>query len=536
MPQITSKSLTYQTRLHVEENADAILGEYAYLLSHVERSLFRDYYQKNKNLNDLKSSYLKKFNITARQFNSCRIKLQGKVLSYKVLLKESIIELESRIKKLKKHIKKIKDPFKAHQKKRRLFQLEQKLKQKKQDLEENKLRICFGTKKLFKKQFHLEENGFSSHAKWKALWKEKRNDSFFIVGSKDETAGNQTCKFIKNKDDFSIYLRLPNDFSEKTLIIERVTFGYGQEEIKRALLENELRHAKRLANEPYSHLGKAINYLFKKDKKGWRVFVTVEKEKPPIISSKKNGMIGVDINVNHLAVVETDRFGNIIGKKTIPCSVYGKSKNQSLAIIGDAVQKISKPAIQKQKPIAFEKLDFSKKKQALREENNKYGRMLSSFAYGKISSFIEMSAFKAGIGIFKENPAYTSIIGKIKFAKQYGLSTHHAAALVLARRGLRFSERLPRYLEILDSGSKSAFFLSAGNRKKYVWSQYRELIKMLKATDVQYLSSSIRSTRRESLLCDSNAVIYRGSSGTLIVNNTVRFTCQNKSICLSRFV
>lgn len=536
MSQTASKSLTYQTRLHIEENANLILREYACLLSHTERCLFKDYYQKSKNINDLKSSYLKKFNITARQFNSCRIKLQGKVRSYKAILKDSIVELESKIKKLKRHIKKIKDPFKVHQKKRRLFQLEQKLTQKKQDLEENKLRICFGSKKLFRKQFHLEENGFSSHLEWKALWEEKRNDSFFIVGSKDETAGNQTCQLIKNKDTFSVHLRLPNGFSEKTLVIENITFGYGREEIERALLENEIRYAKRLSNEPYSHLGKAINFLFKVDHKGWRVFVTVEKEKPPLISDKKNGMIGVDININHLALVETDPQGNIIDKKTIPCAVYGKSKNQTLAIIGDAVQKITKLATQKQKPISFEKLDFSNKKQTLREKNNKYSRMLSSFAYSKICSFIEMSAFKAGIEIFQVNPAFTSIIGKIKFTKQYGLSTHHAASLVLARRALRFSERLPRYLEILDGGSKSAFFLSAGNREKHVWSQYRELIKMLKATDVQYLSSNIRSARRESLLWDSNAVIYRGSSGTLIVSNTVRFTCQNKSIRLNRFV
>ena len=83
MQQKTSKIFTYQTRPEIDDKSYETLIEMAFLLSKVERNLFKDLYQKNKNINELKSFYIKQFGITARQFNSCRIKLEGKVRSYK---------------------------------------------------------------------------------------------------------------------------------------------------------------------------------------------------------------------------------------------------------------------------------------------------------------------------------------------------------------------------------------------------------------------------------------------------------------------
>jgi len=126
MQPITSKKFTYQTRFGVGEEPEKLLSNTACLLSKVERTLFKDLYQKKKNINELKTFYLKQYGITARQFNSCRIKLEGKVLSYKVLLTDRILNLDQKIKKLDKHIKRLKDPFKIHQKKRRLALLKTK--------------------------------------------------------------------------------------------------------------------------------------------------------------------------------------------------------------------------------------------------------------------------------------------------------------------------------------------------------------------------------------------------------------------------
>ncbi|BAZ18500.1 hypothetical protein NIES4071_103850 (plasmid) [Calothrix sp. NIES-4071] len=99
--------------------------------------------------------------------------------------------------------------------------------------------------------------------------------------------------------------------------------------------------------------------------------------------------------------------------------------------------------------------------------NRKYARMLSSFAYSKLYQLLESILDNRGISLYKKNPAYTSILGLIKYSRMYGLSSDIAAALVIARRGMNLSERLPAfvsaYLEV--------------NSRKHVWSGWSKLSK-----------------------------------------------------------
>ena len=56
-----------------------------------------------------------------------------------------------------------------------------------------------------------------------------------------------------------------------------------------------------------SGLGQAISYRFKRDGKGWRVFVTTDvMDSASGNGPKARGAIGVDLNADHLAVSETD--------------------------------------------------------------------------------------------------------------------------------------------------------------------------------------------------------------------------------------
>ena len=60
--------------------------------------------------------------------------------------------------------------------------------------------------------------------------------------------------------------------------------------------------------------------------------------------------------------------------------------------------------------------------------------MLSSFSYGKIKAYFISRGYREGVEIHQVNPAFSSMIGRVKFMERYGLSVHQAAALVLARR------------------------------------------------------------------------------------------------------
>ncbi|MDA8215919.1 MAG: IS200/IS605 family accessory protein TnpB-related protein, partial [Nitrospiraceae bacterium] len=209
----------------------------------------------------------------------------------------------------------------------------------------------------------------------------------------------------------------------------------------------------------------AINYRFLKDDKGWRVFVTVEVPEVKRISDSRLGVIGIDINADHLAVTETDRFGNPVEYFSIPCNTYGKTSEQRKAIIGDAVKQAIVFAVSRCKPIVIEQLDFQKKKAVLEKQSPKYARMLSSLAYTQIQTLIRARAFDNGIEVFEVNPAYTSVIGQYKFKDRYGMSTHNAAALVIGRRSMGFSETLPSQLH-------GTLPLSVRNRGRHVWSKW----------------------------------------------------------------
>ena len=216
-------------------------------------------------------------------------------------------------------------------------------------------------------------------------------------------------------------------------------------------------------------------------------------------TNKDKGVIGIDINTDHLALVETDRFGNPICKKTIPLNLYGKSKEQSLALIGDACAQAVNHAEQTLKPLILEDLDFQKKKQSLRETcTRSQSRMLSSFSYQAVLTHLKSRAFRKQVEVTQVNPAFTSLIGRVKFASRYGLSIHHAAALCIGRRFLNLSEKVPRHLDKIPDGKEAhvALSLPVRNRDKHVWLQWRHLNKKLLAA----LAAHFRAKRSSSTL------------------------------------
>jgi IS605 OrfB family transposase len=493
------KTFTYQARITLSPGQDQALSDMAALLSQAERSLFADY---NKGLNILKqkSHYQIKYGITARQFNSLRVMVQGKIKSQEALRNDYIKDTEHVIKKLKRAIKnlsRLKDMSdrqknSLHQKKRRLSKLQYKLDRLKQDKADKRVRICFGSKKLFRQQYDLEAHGFASHEQWQEAWQQARDSQFFLVGSKDETMGNQSCIAMVNDSKLiDLKIRVPDALNEnhgKYLTLEDIAFQYGEAEILAALSENITRNSlskkasRDIHGDKYLNHGQAINYRFVKDAKGWLVFVTVDKVMPHYQSHRANGAIGVDINHDHLAISESDRSGNLVKAYNLPLCTYGKSKEQSKALIGDVIKQVVEHATTVQKPIVLEELDFRHKKRDLAQRAAKKARMLSSFSYAKIINMLISRAFRHGIETIPVNPAYSSVIGRVKFASKYTISVHQAAALVIARRLFGYSERLPRlWKNIPDNrGGRVTLPGLVKIQGRHVWHSWAKVVKMLK--------------------------------------------------------
>ena len=494
--QVKLPILTYQTRIALDAPQSVVLDAYTELYGRAERSLFADM-QTDASLNDLKCSFLPRFAITARQFNALRAGLEGKIDSIKARRPELIAELQSRIKQAVKVVAKLSKKSgaaaKVHQKKRRLAILQTKLNNLQADHKADIVRLCFGSKKLFRAQFNLEANGYADHAAWKADWIDARSNQFFALGSKDEIAGNQSCQASLNVDGtLDIRLRLPDALCTKYgkyLLINGVRFAYGHQAVVSALASSERVPSTTKSGKPIvKRIGRALSYRFVRDAKGWRVFVSCQAPALAIRSSRLLGAVGIDINADHLAVSETDRFGNLVEFHRIDLHTYGKNTDQAKALIGDAAVAVVNFASKAGKPLVMEELDFAKKKAELENTDVRYARMLSSFACNKVVSSLKAAAFRTGVETIEVNPAYTSVIGAVNHAQRNGISNHLGSALAIARRGLGLSEKATVHTGLVPiaNGGHVTFELPVRNRSKHVWSFWSKTRTNLKAAHVAH--------------------------------------------------
>jgi hypothetical protein len=101
--------------------------------------------------------------------------------------------------------------------------------------------------------------------------------------------------------------------------------------------------------------------------------------------------------------------------------------------------------------------------------------MASNFARAKIKMNILTRCLREGMVLLSVNPAYTSIIGKIKYEMQFGINDHQSAAYAIARKGAGFDEKVPKKLRsYLSFKEKEKETKSLGFWKK-LWN-IRELL------------------------------------------------------------
>ena len=479
---------TYQTRVSEYFGIDRALGDaalsaYAELYGRVERKLFAEV-AAGQTAASLKTEYLKRYGIPARMFNGVRVSLEGKVASVREQQKRQVDSLGRRIARAQRQIAGAAEHGRwdqVHQKRRRLATLQSRLAALAADIETGRIRLCFGSKRLWRKQRHLGQNGYASHEAWLADWQDARSDEFFVLGSRDETAGCQLCVAgIADDGTLTLRLRMPDCLAGqhgKYLTMEGVRFAYGHEQVLAALGSNadysryRREHGEKAARA--TSLGRAISYRFKRDVKGWRVFASTGMMDVAVVTDRSRGAIGVDLNADHLAVCETDASGNYLNAFSVPLVTYGKSSHQAEAIIGDAVASVVAYAREVGKPIVIEKLDFRQKKAAWRASPAGTAGCCRVSPMGKVKAYLVSRGYRQGVELHQVNPAFSSVIGRVKFMERYGLSVHQAAALVLARRLLGGSERIPRrWVAPIGNGVHVAFTVPARKRVKHVWTYW----------------------------------------------------------------
>ena len=520
---------TYQTRLRTDEEQDALLSAHSKIWNKTKHKLHADII-KGAKPNDLKAQYVAGLSLSSKEFNSIKLELQGSHQSYLSNAKRYISEASTKVKRLTGQISRSGVPRVIIGKSKRKNILEKKILDWTSNIKDKKVPMCFGSKKLFHSQFRLEENGFNSHSEWKQAYDDKRYSEFSLVGSKDETSGNQQCQLIVNEHgSHDLKLRLNQQLHKdnkgsKYVIFKDVEFEYGMNNILDSinhcqdyndhykirakmiddLASNQDISRKDAAKHPsvvqymkanMDNIDGALTYRFKRDNKSWRVFVSTTVKPAKLVSSKARGALGVDINKDHLAVTEINHHGNVIDTWTLPMNLYGKSSHQRSAIIGDMVKDLMLIATEAKKPLVIESLDFKKKKASLKNQNEQYNSMLSALPYMQVKDMLEASASRYGIEVFKINPAYTSVIGRHKFMARYGLSVHHSAAMVIARRIFNYDEKPNRISMTEDNvvldGKCSKYMqkLPVRNDSQHEWKYWASVVRKNKPLALSHFRS-----------------------------------------------
>jgi IS605 OrfB family transposase len=174
---------------------------------------------------------------------------------------------------------------------------------------------------------------------------------------------------------------------------------------------------------------------------------------PSLAELRRYPVVAVDVNVGHLEAAAVASDGNIIDTPAtisldlsgLPTATRDGRLRAAISTIITIAHRISADAI------VIEDLDFAEARAEGRERHGRrpsrgkrgrgFRRAVSGIPTGKLRDRLVQMAFNAGLSVIVIDPAYTS-----RWAAEYWLAPlrehhtettgHHAAALVIGRRGL----------------------------------------------------------------------------------------------------
>jgi len=513
---------TFEGKLPVSDFELSILRAHAEELSRLERKLFVDIYVRKIHRNQLKRDYIEKYGITGRQFNAMRVSIDGKIKA----CEKKIKKLQSDRGKAKKNERRKSLAFAIHQKKRKLDNLQARVEKHKARLE-GVPSICFGGRDLFAQQYELELNGFKDHADWLQAFRNKRANQFFNLGSKDETRGCQTCQYDSDAKMLKIRLATAGtalNRGSEWLTIGNVEFKRGGSQIAAV-----------------QALGMAVTtrVVLREDRKGnlsAYALVSIDEITPPEKTYRGRAALGVDLNARSAALALIRHDGNVAETHSLPFELGRKSTAQTESILSAITREIVMYACMQRVPIVIEDLDFSEKKKQLSEMGARYAEMLSGLAYSTFYKMLTRHAARHGVKVITVNPAFTSVLGWVKFGVDR-LTVDEAAAVAIARRGQGFKERL-RSQSMAPALRRNLMQASGETHMRHVWAGWRRFYSWLGRSRKAWSSrcsakersakvtSTVKSARRQSVGVAKARKVK--TSGRVGENPTASPTCRDR--------
>lgn len=277
--------------------------------------------------------------------------------------------------------------------------------------------VVFGTKWLFRKRLkgHISREEFRL----------QRDASFRCDGKAQGGVQNNNLKLLPSKE-----LRISTFHKAHGRIPKRLRVPLTVNPHQQATFQMLLQLDKYTV---------VVKRKFIKGEVRYYAHVSYEVPEPQVRIGYQEGAVGLDFNYNFLMLVHVDKNGQFLSYQQIPfrdLHSYRKGRRDNYASF--KLDKVINYCVNKGKGLVIEDLSFNQSF----SYNKKRNRKLNQFKTSMLA-LLERKCLRYGIAVRKVHPAYTTIIGALKYSWSLNCSDHVLASYVIARRGLGFVESLP---------------------------------------------------------------------------------------------
>ncbi|MFC8102984.1 IS200/IS605 family accessory protein TnpB-related protein [Streptomyces sp. NPDC057363] len=318
-----------------------------------------------------------------------------------------------------------------HAKARRLRVLEDRLERARADWGAGTVHVVRGGKHLARTRHHLPAAQLSA-SQWRERWEAAR---WFLQadGEGGKRFGNET---LRVSPDGEVSIRLPaplkglaNAPHGRYVLTGRIRFAHrGQEWADRV------------------SANRAVAYRIHHDVTRGRWYVTASWQKPvtptmPLTAALADGVIGVDMNADHLAAWRLDTHGNPVGNpRRFTYDLTGTTQHREAQVRHALTRLLNWARACGVKAIAVEDLDFTA--ETTREKHGgrkRFRQLISGMPTGRLRTRLVSMADQTRITVIAVDPAYTSRWGAQHWQKPLTSTTrtttrHDAASIAIGRR------------------------------------------------------------------------------------------------------
>ncbi|MFJ8778782.1 IS200/IS605 family accessory protein TnpB-related protein [Streptomyces sp. NPDC102476] len=320
-----------------------------------------------------------------------------------------------------------------HAKSRRLQTLKARLVGLEADWAAGRVRVVRGGKRLAKTRHHLQAAGLDEQA-WRQRWRAER---MFLTadGESGKRFGNET---IRVTDTGRLSVKLPAPLAHlanaphgRYVLDATVRFQHRGQEWRDRVTAN-----------------RAVAYRIHHDVMRGRWYVTASWQRAaapvlPLQAALARGVVGVDMNDDHLAAWHLDVHGNPVGEpQRFFYDPTGSTQHRNAQIRHALTRLLHHARRCGAAAIAIEDLDFSDGTSREKHGRNKrFRRLLSRFPTAKLKARLVSMAAEQDIAVVAVDPAYTSRWGAQHWQKplttpRRTISRHDAAGIAIGRRAL----------------------------------------------------------------------------------------------------